>query len=51
MVKMALSLPLNLQPTLGWAENQNNIIDDSVNCYVKNQVLATMMLVRGLNGK
>ena len=35
----------------GWAPKQNNFIDDSVNCYVKNQMLATVVLVRGLNGK
>ena len=51
MVKMALSLPLYLQPKVGWAQKQSNFIDNSVNCYVKNKMLATVTLVRGLNGK
>ena len=51
MVKMALSLPFHLQPMVGWARKPNNFIDESVNCYVKNQMLATVILVRGLNGK
>ena len=49
MVKMALSLPLYLQP---WRdEHKNNFIDDSASCYMKNQMLATVILVHGLNEK
>ena len=51
MVKMALSLLLHLQPMAEWAQKQNSFIDDSVNCYVKNQMLATMILGLGLKDK
>ena len=42
--KNGSSLPLCLQPMVGWAQKQNNFRDDSVNCYVKNQMLATVIL-------
>ena len=51
MVKMALSLLLYLQPKVGLAQKQSNFIDNSVNCYVKNKMLAIVTLVRGFNGK
>ena len=48
---MALLLPLSLQPMMGLARKQNNFIDVLVNCYGKNWILATVILMRGLNGK
>ena len=51
MVKMALSLPLYLQPMVGRAHKQKKFIDGSINCYVKNQMLGTVILVCWLNRK
>ena len=51
MVTMALLHSLYLQPMVGWARKQDNFIDHSANCYVKNQMLAIVTLVRSLNGK
>ena len=51
MVKMTLSIPLYLQPLVKLARKQNSFIDESVNCYVKSLVLATVILVSELTGK